>query len=107
MKSLKNSKLSFWNFKELWKIQIINNLIIEIPKFNFKCHDFVIFGLGLWASKLSFRFVDVGSTSIGKYDKDERKKVKSNGGSMCSSKSTSCKIGINWNLPCSLVLIKN
>jgi hypothetical protein len=31
----------------------------------------------------------VGSTSIGKYDKDERKEVKSNGGSMCSSKSTS------------------
>jgi hypothetical protein len=47
MKILENSKLSFWTSKELRKIQKTHNLIIAIPKFNYWCHDFAIFGLGL------------------------------------------------------------
>jgi uncharacterized metal-binding protein len=95
MKIQDNSKLNSWNSKELWKIQRIQILIIEIQKLNYYNHDFVIFGLGLWTSKSSFCFVDVGSKSIRRFDKDGRKEVKSNGGSMCSSTLTSWEVGIN------------
>jgi hypothetical protein len=77
------------------KIQRTQNLFSKIPKLNYQIHNFASFGLGLWTSKSSFHFDDVGSTSIGKTNEDGREEAKSNGSSMCSSKSTSWKVGVN------------